>query len=104
MLGQPNHGLRAKRGEDPVPCRSAGSSPGSVLNSCRTGMTATQIPGAVAKERGGELGKAALRELLTPGDEVKELELGLFTTLSSTDLFEEVAVGRSGSGADTAVG
>lgn len=55
-------------------------------------------------ERRGELGEAAPRELLTPGDEVKELELGLFTTLSSTDLFEEVAVERRGSRADTAVG
>lgn len=67
-------------------------------------MTATLIPGAVAEERGGELGEVSLRELLTPGDEVKELELGLFTTLSSTDLFEEVAVGRRGSRADAAVG
>lgn len=64
----------------------------------------TPIPGSVAKERRGELREAALQELLTPGDEVKELELGLFTTLSSTDLFEEVAVGKRGSGADTAVG
>lgn len=64
----------------------------------------TPIPGSVAKERRGELGETALQELLTPGDEVKELELGLFTTLSSTDLFEEVAVGKRGSGADTAVG
>lgn len=63
----------------------------------------TPIPGSVAKERRGELREAALQELLTPGDEVKELELGLFTTLSSTDLFEEVAVGKRGSGADTAV-
>lgn len=95
---------RAKRGEDPVPRRSAGSSPGSVLNSCRTRMTVALIPGAVVEQRGGKLREAALRELLTPGDEVKELELGLFATLSSTDLFEEVAVGRRGSGADTAVG
>lgn len=58
----------------------------------------------MAEERGGELGEAALRELLTPGDEVEELERGLFATLSSTGLFEEVAVGRRGSGADTAVG
>lgn len=67
-------------------------------------MTTAPILGAVAKERGGKLGEEALRELLTPGDEVEELDLGLFTTLSSTDLFEEVAVGRRGRGADTAVG
>lgn len=55
------------------------------------------------RERGGELGEAALQELVTSGDEVKELELGLFMTPSSTDLFEEVAVGRRGSRADTDV-
>jgi len=90
---------QGERGEDPAPRRSAGSSPGSVLNSCRTGTTMALIPGAGAEERGSKLGEAALRELLTPGDEVKELELGLFATSSSTDLFEEVAVGRRESGA-----
>lgn len=58
----------------------------------------------MAEERGGELREVALQELLTPGDEVKELKLGLVMTLSSTDLFKEVAVGRRGTRADTAVG
>lgn len=72
LLGQANHGLRTNWEEDPVPSRSAGSSPDSVLNSCRTEMTAVPMSGAVAEEREGKLREAAPQELLTLRDEVKE--------------------------------